>query len=64
MLVADWSKGSIKMAGGECQRMRFFHHAVQGSREATREGEAMEAEKQGESEGAEKKMARKTREKK
>ena len=40
MLAADWSRGSIKMAG---PADAFFHHAVQGSREATRERQAMEA---------------------
>ena len=52
-------EGVYKDGGGECGWMRYFHHAVQGSREATREGQAMEAEKQGESEGPEKNMARK-----
>ena len=58
MLAADWSKGSIKMVGVNASGC-VFRSCRTRSREATREGQAMEDEKQGESECPEKKMARK-----
>ena len=36
VLVADWSKGSIKMAGVVWDACVFCHDAVQGSGEASR----------------------------
>ena len=57
VLVADWSRGSIKMAGVQADGCVFCHHAIQGSREPTRVSETMEAEKPGESERAGQNMA-------
>ena len=38
VLVADWSRRSIRMAGVQAGGCVFCHHVMQGSCEATREG--------------------------